>query len=178
MRAPKRIRAIVDSVLQAPGSVRHSVAVLAAVAVATEALLALTDGAVAAATGFTVIVALALALARYAAGGGAQDSGYRRSVRLLGGRAPALGGWQHIVAKTLGDDSEVHLRTVMRPQLQRLFAARLAERHGVELFRTPQRARVLVGAELWPWIDPEAGAPQPALPEPVLRALLDRLETL
>jgi hypothetical protein len=46
------------------------------------------------------------------------------------------------------------------------------------MHRSPQRARALVGAELWPWIDPEAIAPQPALPEPVLRALLDRLEAL
>ncbi|MER6573909.1 hypothetical protein ABT288_49245, partial [Streptomyces sp. NPDC001093] len=60
----------------------------------------------------------------------------------------------------------------------RLFAARLAERHGVAMYRSPQRARALVGAELWPWIDPEATAPQPTLPEPVLRSLLDRLEAL
>jgi hypothetical protein len=62
--------------------------------------------------------------------------------------------------------------------LQRLFAARLAERHGVAMYRNPRRARSLVGAELWPWIDPEAPPPLPALPEPVLRSLLDRLETL
>ena len=178
MKAPVRLRTAVDSPLRVPGSVRHSLAVLAAVAVAAEVLLALTDGAAAAATGLTFITAMALLLGRYAAGGGAQDSGYRKSVRLLGSRAPALGGWQRIVAKTLADDSEVHLRTVMRPQLQRLFAARLAERHGVEMYRHPQRARALVGADLWPWIDPEATAPQPTLPEPVLRALLDRLEAL
>jgi hypothetical protein len=62
--------------------------------------------------------------------------------------------------------------------LQRLFAARLAERHGVAMYRNPQRARALVGTELWPWIDPDATAPQPTLPEPVLRSLLDRLEAL
>ncbi|MFE9311286.1 hypothetical protein ACIQCF_31080 [Streptomyces sp. NPDC088353] len=44
--------------------------------------------------------------------------------------------------------------------------------------RNPQLARALVGAELWPWIDPEATAPQTTLPEPVLRSLLDRLEAL
>ena len=87
-------------------------------------------------------------------------------------------GWRRIVAKTLAADDETHLDAVMRPQLQRLFAARLAERHGVAMYRDPQRARTLVGAELWPWIDPEATAPQPTLPEPVLRSLLDRMEAL
>lgn len=178
MKAPVRIRAIVTSVLPEPGSVRHSLAVLGIVAVAAEVLLALADGAAAAATGLALITAVALALGRYAAGGAAQDSGYRRPVRLLDGRAPALGGWQRIVTKALADDGETHLDTVMRPQLRRLFAARLAERHGVAMYRNPQRARALVGAELWPWIDPEATAPQPTLPEPVLRSLLNRLEAL
>ncbi|WP_331744555.1 hypothetical protein OG762_50230 (plasmid) [Streptomyces sp. NBC_01136] len=175
---PTRIRTFAGSVLRAPGSVRHSLAVLSTVVVAAEVLLALADGAAAAVTGLALVTAVALVLGRYAAGGGAQDSDHRRRVRLLDSQAPALGGWRRIVAKTLTDDSEVHLRTVMRPQLQRLFAARLAERHGVAMYRNPQRARALVGAELWPWIDPEATAPQPTLPEPVLRSLLDRLEAL
>jgi len=178
VKTPPRIRSAVNSVLQEPGSVRHSLAVLGTVAVAAEVLLALADGAAAAATGLALITAGALALGRYAAGGAAQDSGDHRPERLLGSRAPALGGWQRIVAETLADDSEVHLNTVMRPQLQRLFAARLAERHGVAMYRNPQRARALVGADLWPWIDPEATAPQPTLPETVLRSLLDRLEAL
>ncbi|MGW5367472.1 hypothetical protein ACWER6_29280 [Streptomyces sp. NPDC004009] len=178
MKAPTRIRAIANSVLPTPGSVRHSLATLCTAAVATEVLLALADGAAAAATGLTLITAVALALGRYAAGAAAQDSGYRKPVRLLDSRAPALGGWQRIVAKALADDGEAHLDTVLRPQLQRLFTARLAERHGVAMYRNPQRARALVGAELWPWIDPEATAPQPTLPEPVLRSLLDRLEAL
>jgi hypothetical protein len=175
--APRRFRALLGAA-RAPGSVAHSLAVLGAVALATEVLLALADGAAAAGAGLALITAAALALGRFAAGGGAQDSGYRRPVRLMGGRAPALGGWRRIVTKTLADDSEVHLRTVMRPQLQRLFAARLAERHGVAMYRNPGRARALVGAELWPWIDPGAQAPAPTLPEPVLRSLLDRLEDL
>ncbi|MER5358881.1 hypothetical protein [Streptomyces sp. NPDC002785] len=178
MKAPARIRAIVNSVLKTPGSLRHSLAVLGIVAVASEVLLALADGAAAAATGLALITAVALALGCYAAGGAAQDSGYRKPMRLLDSRAPALDGWQRIVASTFADDGAAHLDTVMRPQLQRLFAARLAERHGVAMYRNPQRARALVGAELWPWIDPEATTPQPTLPEPVLRSLLDRLEAL
>ncbi|MEU1710860.1 hypothetical protein ABZ478_37085 [Streptomyces sp. NPDC005706] len=178
MRTPARVRVIANSVLSKPGSLRHSLAVLGTAAVAAEVLLALADGAAAAAGGLALITAVALALARYAAGGAAQDSGYRRPVRLLDSRAPALGGWRRIVAKALADNGETHLATVMRPQLQRLFAARLAERHGVAMYRNPQRARALVGAELWPWIDPAATTPQPTLPEPVLRSLLDRLEAL
>jgi hypothetical protein len=158
--------------------VRHSLTVLCGVALAAEILLALCDGLEAAATGLALITVVALGIARYAAGAGSQDSGYRRTVRLLGGRAPAVGAWQHIVRGTLGDEGEVHFRATMRPQLQRLFAARLAERHGVTLYRSPQRARDLVGPDLWPWIDPAARPPQPVLPEPVLRALLDRLEAL
>ena len=177
MKVPKRIRAFAGSVLGAPGSIRHSLAVLSTVAVAAEVLLVLADGA-AAVTGLTLIVVVALVLGRYAAGGGARDNGHRRQVRLLNSQAPALGRWRSIVAETLADHSEEHLRTVMRPQLQRLFAARLAERHGVAMYRNPQRARALVGAELWPWIDPGATAVRPTLPEPVLRSLLDRLETL
>ncbi|OIJ69767.1 hypothetical protein [Streptomyces mangrovisoli] len=178
MKTPTRIRAVVNSMLPTPGSVRHSVALLCAAAVSAEVLLALADGVGAAATGLALIAVVALVLMRYAAGGGAQDNGHRRPVRLLDGRAPALGEWRRIVAKSLADDGEVPFATVMRPQLQRLFAARLAERHGVALYRSPQRAEALIGAELWPWIVPGATAPQPTLPEPVLRALLDRLEAL
>ncbi|MFH7597371.1 hypothetical protein WDV06_20050 [Streptomyces racemochromogenes] len=178
MKRGIRIRTPFGSVRPAPGSVRHSLAVLAGLALAAELLLALTDGAAAAATGAALLTAVALVLGRYAAGGAAQDAGLRRPTRVLSSRAPALGRWRRTVADTLADDGEEHLRTVMRPQLQRLFAARLAERHGVEMYRNPDQARELVGDRLWPWIDPRAPAPQPTLPEPVLRSLLDRLESL
>lgn len=178
MKTPAKSRRSVDTVLGTPGSVRHSLSVLGAVAVAAVLLLGLADGVTAAATGLALFTAVALALGRHAAGGAARDSGYRRPVRLLRSRAPALGRWRHIVAVTLADDSEERLHTVMRPRLQRLFAARLAERHSVSMYRNPQQARALVGAELWPWIDPGAAAPQPTLPEHVLRSLLDRLEAL
>jgi hypothetical protein len=171
-------RTLLDSVPGTPGSVRHSLGVLAAVAFGACLLLGLTDGVAAAATGLTLVAGVALVLGRYAAGGAAQDRGHRDPQRLLGERAPTLGGWRSLVADTLADDSGEHLRTVMRPQLQRLFAARLAQRHGVAMHRNTQRARALVGDRLWPWIDPGASAPRPTLPEPVLRALLDRLETL
>ncbi|MEU3407981.1 hypothetical protein ABZ766_29095 [Streptomyces sp. NPDC006670] len=178
MRARARIRGAADPVPRTPGSVRHSFAVLAGVALATEALLFLTDGAAAAATGLALITAAALALGLHAAGGGARDGGPRERVRLLDGRSPALGRWRRLVADTLADEDGTHLRTVMRPHLQRLFAARLAERHGVEMYRDAERAGALIGDALWPWIDPGATPPRPTLPEPVLRSLLDRLDSL
>ncbi|MFJ4410349.1 hypothetical protein [Streptomyces sp. NPDC088910] len=161
-----------------PGSVRHSLTLLGCLVVAAEVLLALTDGLVAAATGLALITVVALGVARYVGGAGAQDSGYRKSVRLLGGRAPALGEWPRVVRKALGPEGALHFHSTLRPQLQRLFAARLAERHGVLLRKSPDRARAIVGPDLWPWIDPTTGPPQPAIPEAVLRSLLDRLETL
>ncbi|SCE21978.1 hypothetical protein GA0115240_14471, partial [Streptomyces sp. DvalAA-14] len=161
-----------------PGSVRHSLLLLGGTGAAAVVLLALTDGAAAAATGMALLAAGGLAVARYGAGAGAQDSGYRRSVRLLGSRAPALGEWEWIVGRGLGAESDLYFATTVRPQLERLFAARLAERHGVDARRDPARARALVGPELWPWIDPAGAPPAAALTEPVLRALLDRLEAL
>ncbi|HEY3479939.1 MAG TPA: hypothetical protein VGL02_13670, partial [Streptomyces sp.] len=83
-----------------------------------------------------------------------------------------------IVRATLENRDPVHFATTVRPQLQRLFAARLSERHGTDLYRAPERARLLIGIELWPWIDPAAPPPDSSAPEPVLRALLDRLEAL
>ncbi|MFG1807996.1 hypothetical protein [Streptomyces sp. NPDC049040] len=162
-----------------PGSVRHSLLVLYAVGAAVIVLPGLAEGLPGAATGLAVCTVAGLGIARYTTGAGAQDSGFRRSVRLLGSRAPALGEWQRIVDKSIGDRSDVHFIATLRPQLQRLFAARLAERHGVDLHRSPERAEAMIGAELWPWIDPAHRPAQPPDdPERVLRALLDRLEAL
>ena len=141
-------------------------------------LLYLTDGPAAAGTGLAVTAVAALAAGRYVAGAGAHYGGYRKAVRLLGSRAPALGEWQRIVDRSLGDEGDLHFATALRPQLQRLFAARLAERHGVALRRDPERARALVGPGLWPWIDPAQPPPEPQPSESVLRELLDRLESL
>lgn len=158
--------------------VRGSAAVLAVVVLGAAVLVWAADGPAAAAAAVAVGTAGGLVVLRYAAGGGALDSGYRKPVRLLGSRAPALGAWRRVVSQTLADQDGLHFRTEMRPQLQRLFAARLAQRHGVSMYRSPQQACALVGPGLWPWIDPGAAPPQPVLPEPVLRALLDRLEAL
>ena len=79
----------------------------------------------------------------------------------------------------------------LRPVLEHLLAARLAERHGVHLYQDPDAARRLLcrrprDADLWPWIDPgtrpetpasKAGT-EPGIPRRTLARLIDRLERL
>ena len=161
----------------APSAGQSAAAVVGCVAVVC-VLVGLADGIAAAATALAVLTACGLAALRYAAGAAAQDSGLRAPVRLLGSRAPALGEWRTVVERGLGPEGDLYFATTLRPQLQRLFAARLAEQHGVDPDRDPAAARRLVGAELWSWLDPQAPPPQPKPPEPVLVALLDRLEAL
>jgi hypothetical protein len=79
----------------------------------------------------------------------------------------------------------------LRPVLEHLLAARLAERHGVHLYQDPDAARRLLcrrprDADLWPWIDPASrpGTPEPkastepGIPRRTLARLIDRLERL
>jgi hypothetical protein len=82
----------------------------------------------------------------------------------------------------------------LRPVLEHLLAARLAERHGVHLYQDPAAARRLLcrsprDARLWQWIDPgpESTRPQApprinrdrrGIPRRTLARLIDRLEKL
>jgi hypothetical protein len=81
--------------------------------------------------------------------------------------------------------------TELRPVLEHLLAARLAERHGVHLYQDPAAARRLLcrnprDADLWPWIDPGTRPETAArnsterrgIPRPTLARLIDRLEKL
>jgi hypothetical protein len=76
-----------------------------------------------------------------------------------------------------------------RRRMQNLLAARLAERHDINLAADPQAARAaFIGdrssrAELWFWIDPQRQTPDDAssrrgIPHQVLSALIHRLEQL
>jgi hypothetical protein len=77
----------------------------------------------------------------------------------------------------------------LRPVLEHLLAARLAERHGVHLYQDPDAARRLLcrsrrDAGLWRWIDPRI-RPQTresqerrGIPRHTLARLIDRLEKL
>jgi hypothetical protein len=79
----------------------------------------------------------------------------------------------------------------LRPVLEHLLAARLAQRHGVHLYQDPAAARALLcrdfrDADLWTWIDPATRpgesprglAEQPGIPQRTLTRLIDRLEIL
>ena len=85
----------------------------------------------------------------------------------------------------------------LRPVLEHLLAARLAERHGVHLYQNPDAARRLLcrrprDADLWPWIEPVPKPPEGTQPETraskastergiprrTLTRLIDRLERL
>jgi len=79
----------------------------------------------------------------------------------------------------------------LRPVLEHLLAARLAERHGVHLYQDPEAARRLLcrqprDADLWTWIDPSTrpetsartAASERGIPRRTLARLIDRLERL
>ena len=80
----------------------------------------------------------------------------------------------------------------LRPVLEHLLAARLAERHGVHLYDDPEAARRLLcltsrDADLWRWIDPATRPPsitgrgattERGIPRRTLTRLVDRLERL
>jgi hypothetical protein len=79
----------------------------------------------------------------------------------------------------------------LRPLLEHLLAARLAQRHGVHLYQDPAAARALLcrdarDADLWAWIDPatrpkespRGQAEKSGIPRRTLARLIDRLEIL
>lgn len=140
--------------------------VLGIAAVAAETALALVGGLAPAGVGAAVMVVGGLVAARYVHGAEAMDSDYRRRVRLVGSREPTLRYWDAAIEDAR--DSLAGYDLHLRPLLQRLYAARLAEQHGVSLYAEPQRAAAIIGPELWPWIDP-ARARMGRPPEDVAR---------
>jgi hypothetical protein len=145
--------------------------------------------------------------------------------------AVALAAWYSVSGRTLGMDGDVRervlerhyigvawyasmLRTTrerggyergLRRELTRLAAARVAERHGVNLYRDPQAAARLIGTDLWPLVDPAVaravgtgpstgtvtsagastatgtdrpGTPPPEIPIRAVAELIERLERM
>ncbi|MEP6761251.1 MAG: hypothetical protein ABJA93_07780 [Sporichthyaceae bacterium] len=75
-----------------------------------------------------------------------------------------------------------HFDVVTRPLLQGLMTSRLTERHGVDVHRSPDTARALLGEDVWHWLDPTRPAsghsrPPGLLPHD-LTTVVDRLEAL
>lgn len=98
-----------------------------------------------------------------------------------------LGIWRKHV--TLRDASArmMSYDAELRPALQHLLAARLAQRHGISLYADPAAARRLLlprphDDALWFWLDPgrqaETDPERPGIPPRLLAAILDRLERL
>ena len=107
--------------------------------------------------------------------------------------ARGLSGYSHrrFVVKTATESRGFYAHE-LRPVLEHLLAARLAERHGVNLYAYPNAARALLcrtarDADLWEWIDPQTRPEEPGrnrapdqrgIPPRTLSRLLDRLEKL
>jgi hypothetical protein len=76
----------------------------------------------------------------------------------------------------------------LRPALEHILAARLAERHGVNLYTEPDQARSVfcrtrADQSLWPWVDPGTAQPEKnrdrrGIPSRTLARLITRLEQL
>ncbi len=136
--------------------------------------------------------AFAMLVLRGLLSAGTPDEGRKARERR---RAQTLTGFSHrrfVVQSAIASrgfyDSE------LRPVLEHLLAARLAERHGVNLYQDPEAARSLLcrggrDAGLWAWVDPEATAGEDAapkhrdgdrrgIPRHTLARLIDRLERL
>lgn len=106
--------------------------------------------------------------------------------------ARSLSGYSHrrfVVQNSVASLGFYH--SELRPVLEHLLAARLAERHGVHLYQDPGAARRLLcrnprDADLWAWIDPATrpdgsrrlDAEQRGIPRRTLARLIDRLEKL
>ncbi len=106
--------------------------------------------------------------------------------------ARALSGYSHrrFVVQT-AISSRAFYHGELRPVLEHLLAARLAERHDVHLYSDPEAARRLLcrhprDASLWTWIDPATrpeislrdAAEGRGIPRRTLARLIDRLEQL
>ena len=119
-----------------------------------------------------------------------------------------VGTWYTLAGRSIGAAAEVRERVVernyvgvawyasmlhtathkggyergLRAELTRLSAARLAERHGVNLYQDPATARELIGRDLWPLVDSQAAPgpnePPKSVPPRAVAELVERLEQL
>jgi hypothetical protein len=110
-------------------------------------------------------------------------------------RTSFTGFWRKRASMSSATASMVSYDAELRPTLQHLFAARLAERHDVNLYQDPAAARRLLlpgtvhrtipgglDDHLWYWLDPSRPAETSqqirGIPPRTLAAIIDRLERL
>jgi hypothetical protein len=102
-------------------------------------------------------------------------------------RTSVTGYWRKVAILTDSTANMASYDAELRPALQHLLAARLAERHDISLYADPAAARrvLLRGGrddELWFWLDPARPARseqgRPGIPPRTLAAIIDRLERL
>jgi hypothetical protein len=164
----------------------------AAVAVVATGLAAL---AVAGWTGLVITAAGVAALSLVVVRGLAPRSADQtvRTSRSKPSAREVSGYGQRRFTVTMGVRDLTFYESDLRPALEHLLAARLAERHGVNLYTEPEAARkafcrTSADEALWPWIDP-ARERQPkdpggrteseaGIPRRVLSRIVDRLENL
>ncbi|MFJ8042758.1 hypothetical protein ACIRBX_19930 [Kitasatospora sp. NPDC096147] len=154
---------------------RWTVAVLVGTAAVTETLLALTAGATAAGAGAVLFTVAALVTVRYAAGAESEDGGPGRAQRMVEQRTAGLGDWRPVVEGALSEREEDVVLLCSR--LQRLYDARLTERHGISLHHAPEAAAALVGPGIWQLIEPH-GTFRGPLPPALLHSAVDGLRTV
>ncbi|MGH3300930.1 MAG: hypothetical protein ACRDOK_04430 [Streptosporangiaceae bacterium] len=169
-------------------------AVTAALILATSAAVYGYDGAGAAVLTLIIWAVLLLALMRGLVAAAAPRPRQQQTWRAAG-RTSFTGFWRKRGMLADATASMVRYDAELRPTLQHLLAARLAERHDVNLYQDPSAARrlLLQGSghgpsrggrddQLWHWLDPSRPAEtrqQPrGIPPRTLEAIIDRLERL
>ncbi|HEX6447950.1 MAG TPA: hypothetical protein VF060_00630 [Trebonia sp.] len=162
---------------------------IAAIAVTAAGLAALAvagwSGLAAMAAGAAVLsLVVVRGLAPRSANQAVRTARRRPSARTLSGYG------QRRFAVAMGVRDPAFYDSELRPALEHLLAARLAERHGVNLYTQPDAARKVFcrtarDEALWRWIDPArerqqagSGAAAGSIPRRVLTRLVNRLEHL
>jgi hypothetical protein len=82
----------------------------------------------------------------------------------------------------LGVASAGHAQRRLLPLLRAAAAARAGSRHGIELERSPDAARVLLGEDTWELLRPDRPEPEdrhgPGVPRARIAEVIERLESL
>lgn len=131
----------------------------------------------------TILAVLALLRVRGLAGPGAPDGFAARRGRSAAVEAADFPAYRKIAADVgWASFSRRHYDYVVRPLLIRVLTAVLAERHRIDLTTQPERARRLVGEDLWPLVDPGARRSEdshaPGVSLAAITRVVDRLEEL